>query len=241
MQCIVYRLGLIKYEEALQLQKDFLAQKLSGKTPDILLLLEHPPTITIGKSGKLENVLVSSAYLAQEGISLFFTERGGDVTYHGPGQLVAYPIIDLSRRGKDIRRYISELEEVIIRTLKDFSLEAYRIKDYPGVWVKGEQIAAIGLKVSRWISTHGFALNVDPELRNFSLIRPCGLPDVKVTSLSRALSQKVSVQEIEEKLMAHFSEVFQIPLKLASEIEGLGAMAQCRMQIEKCKIALCQI
>lgn len=220
MRCIVYQLGSIRYDAAFHLQKKFLHQKLNGEPADVLLLLEHPPTITIGKAGKLENILVSQAWLAREGISLFFTDRGGDVTYHGPGQLVAYPIIDLKRRGRDIRKYIYELEEVIIRTLKDFSMEAYRDENYPGVWVEGKQIAAIGLKVSRWVSTHGIALNVNTNLDYFSLIKPCGFPNVKAISISKLLSRDISVQTVAERLTVHFSKVFQAHMEPGLDRRG---------------------
>jgi lipoate-protein ligase B len=181
---------------------------LEGQISDTLLLLEHPPTITVGKSGKLENVLVTPEQLARQGISLFFTDRGGDVTYHGPGQLVAYPIIDLRNRGKDIHRYVRDLEEVIIRTLSDFSITGQRDTAYVGVWVGAEKIAAIGISIKRWITMHGFALNVRTNLEHFSLINPCGILDRKVTSLSKVLSQDVKMEAVIERVIYHFSEVF---------------------------------
>jgi lipoate-protein ligase B len=206
--CLVYHLGLIEYRKAYHLQRELLQNRFDGEINDTILLLEHPPTITIGKSGKLENVLVSPAQLAREGISLFFTDRGGDVTYHGPGQLVAYPIIDLRQRGRDIHRYVHELEEVVIRALNDFSIEARRDDSHAGVWVKDEEIAAIGLSIKRWITMHGIALNVNPNLGHFSLINPCGFPDRRATSMARLLSRDVPMEEVSQRLIAHFSDVF---------------------------------
>jgi len=218
MLCVVYQLGLVGYREAYHLQKKLLRQRFDGEIKDTILLLEHFPTITIGKSGKLENVLVSPAQLAREGISLFFTDRGGDVTYHGPGQLVAYPIIDLRNRGRDIHRYVHDLEEVVIRTLSDFSIEAHRDEGHAGVWVKEEEIAAIGLSIKRWITMHGIALNVNPKLEHFSLINPCGFPDRRATSISKLLSQDVPMEEVRQRLIAHFADVFNVRIEWDSDI-----------------------
>ncbi len=218
MRCVVYQLGLIGYSEAYHLQKELLRQRFNGEITDTLLLLEHPPTITIGKFGKLENVLASQAQLAKEGVSLFFVDRGGDVTYHGPGQLVVYAIIDLRKRGRDVRKYVHDFEEVIIRTLNDFCIKSRRDSTHAGVWVKDEEIAAIGLSIRRWVSMHGFALNVNPELRRFSLINPCGFPNRKVTSISNLLSQDIPMEAIVERLLAHFSEVFDAHMELGADI-----------------------
>lgn len=218
MSCVVYRLGLVGYREAYQLQRRLLHARLDGDTTDKLLLLEHPPVFTIGKSGKLENVLASRTKLAREGISLFFTDRGGDVTYHGPGQLVAYPIIDLRNRKKDVRQCVRDLEEVVIRTLSDFSIEAHRDGGHAGVWVNGEEIAAIGLSIKRWITMHGIALNVNPDLEHFSLINPCGFSDRKATSMAELLSEDVPMGEVVTRLIAHFSDVFNVRIEWGSDI-----------------------
>lgn len=214
MICTVYQLGLIGYSEAYYLQMELLRKRLNGGITDALLLLEHPPTFTIGKSGKVENVLVSQAELAQNGISLFFVDRGGDVTYHGPGQLVGYPIIDLKSKGGNLHRYVHDLEEVIIRTLNDFSIKACRDESHRGVWVRGEEIAAIGLRVIRWISMHGFALNVKADLDQFKLINPCGLSNGKATSISKILGQDIPMEAVTGRLVAHFSEVFDSQMEL---------------------------
>ena len=208
MLCTVYQLGLIGYSEAYYLQRELLHQRVNNEITDTLLLLEHPPTITIGKSGKLENVLTSQAQLAKEGVSLFFVDRGGDVTYHGPGQLVAYPIIDLRKQGRDAHKYVRDLEEVIIRTLNDFGINGCRDKKHAGVWVRNKEIAAIGLRIIRWVTMHGFALNVNANLEQFSLINPCGFSDRKATSISSLLSQDISLEAVTERLLAHFSQIF---------------------------------
>ena len=181
---------------------------MNGQTADALLLLEHPPTFTIGKSGKLENLLLSKEELAKEGISLFFIDRGGDITYHGPGQLVVYPIVDLKNRGKDIHRYIHGLEEVVIRTLADLSIETRRDEKHVGVWVGNDKIASIGVRVKKWVTMHGLALNVNPSLEHFSLINPCGIPDIGITSIAKLLSRDVPMEVIVNRLVNHFSEVF---------------------------------
>jgi lipoate-protein ligase B len=216
MACIVYQLGLIDYGEAYHHQRQLIRQRLDGEIEDTLLLLEHPPTITIGKSGKPENVLVSQEQLTKQGISLFFTDRGGDVTYHGPGQLVAYPIIDLRNRGRDIHRYIRELEEVVIRTLADFSISAHRDSNHAGVWVKEAEIAAIGLSVKRWITMHGIALNINSNLEHFTLINPCGFTDRTATSISRLLGWEIAMAEVTQRLVAHFSDVFNVNVEWGS-------------------------
>jgi lipoate-protein ligase B len=210
------RLELIDYAEAYDIQKRLWSQKVAGQDADVLLLLEHPPTFTIGKSGKLENLLLPREGLAGEGVSLFFTDRGGDITYHGPGQLVAYPIIDLRNRGKDIHRYIHDLEEVVIRTLADFSIAARRDEKNVGVWVGNDEIAAIGVSVRRWIAMHGLALNVNPTLKHFSFINPCGLLDRGVTSMAKVLSRDVPMEAVAKGLVGHFSEVFDTHIEWGS-------------------------
>jgi len=214
--CVVYKVGLVEYGEAYQLQKRLQRKRLDGEISDVLLLLEHPPTLTIGRSGTLENVLASREQLTQEGISLFFIERGGDVTYHGPGQLVGYPIIDLSKRGKDIHRYVHDLEDVLMRTLKDFSITAARDESHAGVWVQQQEVAAIGVSIRRWVTMHGFALNVNPNLEHFSFINPCGLSDRKATSMSQLLGREVPMEAVIKQIVAHFSEVFETRIEIGS-------------------------
>jgi lipoate-protein ligase B len=213
MICLVYKLELVEYGKAYELQRKLHRKRINGEIPDTLLLLEHPPTLTIGRSGSMENVLVSKDKLADEGIALFFIERGGDVTFHGPGQIVGYPLMDLSSRGKDIQRYVRDIEEVLIGTLGDFSIAATRDEHHAGVWVGNEEIAAIGLSIRRWVTMHGFALNVSPNLEHFSYINPCGFPDRRATSISQVLGHEVAMDEVTDRLLAHFSEVFDITMK----------------------------
>lgn len=211
--CQVCWLGTIDYTTAYDLQKRLWQARLDGRIPDTLLLLEHPPTLTLGKSGKLENLLVPQEELAARGISLFFTDRGGDITYHGPGQLVAYPILNLAPHGKDIHRYIYNLQEAVIRTLADFSIAARRDEQHVGVWVGDEKIAAIGVAVHRWVTMHGLALNVNPVLEHFRLINPCGITDKGVTSMAQLLSKDVPVRDVADTLVRHFSAVFNTTIE----------------------------
>ena len=204
----------MEYGEAWELQRRLHRQRVEGEISDILLLLEHPPTLTIGKSGTLDNVLISRERLARQGISLFFIDRGGDVTYHGPGQLVGYPILDLRVRGKDLHRYVRNLEEVILRTLRMFSIDGGRDESHPGVWVNEEEIAAIGLSLRRWVTMHGFALNVNTNLNHFTCINPCGFTDRKATSMSKILGRTISMEAVAEQLVSHFYDVFKIPPEL---------------------------
>ena len=204
----VRRLGVMEYGAAYQLQKKHHQQRVAGEVEDTLLLLEHPPTITVGKAGSTENILVSPERLDQMGISLYFVDRGGDVTYHGPGQLVGYPILDLSSRGGDLKRYVRDLEEVLIRTLDDFSIKAGRDPRHVGVWVGQKKIAAIGLSIRDWVTMHGFALNVSTNLEGFSLIHACGVKDRKTVSMKGLLASQPSMEQVTVRLLQHFSEVF---------------------------------
>jgi lipoate-protein ligase B len=204
----VRRLGVMEYGAAYQLQKKHHQQRVAGEVEDTLLLLEHPPTITVGKAGSTENILVPPERLDQMGISLYFVDRGGDVTYHGPGQLVGYPILDLSSRGGDLKRYVRDLEEVLIRTLDDFSIKAGRDPRHVGVWVGQKKIASIGLSIRDWVTMHGFALNVSTNLEGFSLIHACGVKDRKTVSMKGLLASQPSMEQLTVRLLQHFSEVF---------------------------------
>ena len=206
--CDIWDLGVVEYREAWELQRRLHRQRVEGKIPDLLLLLEHPPTITIGRSGSLDNVLISNKQMAQAGLSLFFIDRGGDVTYHGSGQLVGYPILDLRDQGKDLHLYVRNLEEVMIRTLEDFSIEGDGDESHPGVWVRGEEIGAIGLSVKKWVSMHGFALNVNTDLDHFAFIHPCGFSDKRATSMSKVIGRKISTEEVADHLKSHFCDIF---------------------------------
>jgi lipoyl synthase len=180
---------------------------------DVLLLLEHRPTLTLGKSGKLTNLLVDREELARRKISLHFSDRGGDITYHGPGQLVAYPIVDLRRRDKDIHRYVGQLEEAVMGTLADFSIVSEKDNRYVGVWVGKEKICAIGVAVHQWITLHGLALNVDPDLDAFSMINPCGIVGRGVASMTKLKNRTFSMNEVIDRFVANFSRVFSMGME----------------------------
>lgn len=211
--CRASWLGTLDYSTAYDLQTRLWREKLNGRAEDTLLMLEHPPTLTLGKSGKLENLLVTREELASRGVSLFFTDRGGDITYHGPGQLVVYLILNLASHGKDIHRYIYNLQEVVIRTLADFSVEAGRDDRHVGVWVGEEKIAAIGVAIHRWVTMHGLALNVNPVMEHFRLINPCGIRDKGVTSLAKLLGRDVPVKDVAQMAAGHFSAVFNTAIE----------------------------
>ena len=212
-KCYVLNLGLIDYKKAYKLQKHLAGARKARRIDDLLLLLEHPPVITLGKGAKRENILASPQTLAQEGIEVLEVDRGGDVTYHGPGQLVGYPIINLGNYEKDVHQNLRNLEEVLIRLLKEYNLEPSRKEGYTGVWVGDKKIASLGIKVSRWISYHGFSLNINPSLRHFSLIKPCGLPPEKITSLKRLLERGIDISEVRQKLIKQFGDVFSIEMR----------------------------
>jgi lipoyl(octanoyl) transferase len=204
----------VEYTNIYALQKEIWEQCVEGNSPDTLLICEHTPTLTAGKSAKIENLLAPVSELSQRGVSLFFIDRGGDFTYHGPGQLVAYPILNLNIHGKDVPGYIHNLEEVVIRTLSDFSISAGRDDQHVGVWVNNQKIAAIGVSIRRWVTMHGLALNVNTDMEYFSLINPCGILDKGVTSMARILSSQVSMDEVFSCLINHFGQIFNIAVKL---------------------------
>jgi len=204
------RLGIVDYETAHDLQKKILQERIDGKCLDHLILLQHNPVITIGRSGDNKNILASKSLLESFGITVHEIERGGDVTYHGPGQLTGYPIIDLRSYQKDVHWYLRQLEEAIIIVLSKYGIVGKRVKEYTGVWVGDEKIAAIGVAVKRWVTYHGFALNVNPDLSHFKLINPCGITDKGITSLVNLLGCDVKMDEVERKIVSAFSEVFEV-------------------------------
>jgi lipoate-protein ligase B len=214
--CRALRLGRVGYGEAWELQRRLVAARVAGEIPDVLILVEHPHVYTLGRGGHAENVLLDEATLSRIGAELFWVDRGGDVTYHGPGQLVGYPIVHLERLGKDVHQHLRRIEETLIRALADFGLEGRRDPAYTGVWVgpeeTAEKVAAIGVRVSRWVTSHGFALNVDPDLSYFDHIIPCGIRRRGVTSLARLLGRPVSRPEAEAAVLRHFAEVFEVDL-----------------------------
>ena len=206
----VRRLGVVPYAEGLELQKRLVDERRAGRIPDQLVLLEHPPVITLGVKARSDrsHVLATPAALEAEGVELFETGRGGDVTYHGPGQLVGYPILDLRPDRCDVHRYVRDLEEVMIRTAAAFGTSAGRAAGLTGVWVGREKLAAIGVRIARWITSHGFAFNVTTDLAHFDFIVPCGIPDRGVTSLRRLLGRDVAMSDVEDAVVFAFSGVF---------------------------------
>jgi len=212
-QCNFVQLGRMSYEDALELQEDIAEARRDNRIEDTLLLLEHPPVITIGRSGNSKNILASREILEKKGIRLYTVDRGGDVTYHGPGQLIGYPIINLANRGKDIHLYVYGIENSIVELLKrEYAVETEIVRGYIGVWYSTEKIAAIGVTVRWWITTHGFALNVDPDMNHFAMINPCGIRDKGVTSLSNILNRKVTVDEVAKKYPKYFGETFGLEM-----------------------------
>jgi len=207
----VWRPGLIKYRDALTVQAELVDQRRDW-THDLLILLEHPPVITFGRKTEPSNLLWDQKTLQAAGVDCVPSQRGGDITLHGPGQLVGYPIVDLNCYGKDLHRYLRQLEEILIRTLADFGLSGAALPGKTGVWVEGRKIASIGIAVRRWISYHGFAMNIDNDLTDFAAIIPCGLPGVTMTSMCRELGEPVAKNQVAEILIGHFGTVMQRPL-----------------------------
>ena len=206
----IRRLGVVPYADALALQRSLVEDRRAGRVGDLLLLVEHPHVLTLGVRGDggRAHVLASPDALAARGIEIHETGRGGDITYHGPGQIVGYPILDLRPDRQDVHRYVRDLEEVLIRAASDFGISAGRVEGLTGVWVGREKLAAIGVRISRWITSHGFALNVATDLEYFRLIVPCGIADRGVTSLEALLGRPPDRTGVEDRVAARFAEVF---------------------------------
>jgi lipoyl(octanoyl) transferase len=207
----IRRLGLVPYADALALQRTLVEDRRRGRIADVLLLVEHPHVLTLGVRGDggRSHILVTPEALASRGMEVHETGRGGDITYHGPGQIVGYPIIDLQPDRRDVHRYVRDLEDVLIRTAADYGIDGTRVAGLTGVWVGREKLAAIGVRIARWITSHGFALNVTTDLDYFDLIVPCGIADRGVTSLARLLGRAVDRREAEDRIAAHFRDVFE--------------------------------
>ena len=206
----VRRLGVVSYADGLEIQKRLVEQRKRDEIPDQLLLLEHPPVITLGVKTRNDrsHVVATEETLTAEGVEVFETGRGGDVTYHGPGQLVGYPILDLKPDRCDVHRYVRDLEEVMIRAAGAFGVRASRIDGLTGAWVGTDKLAAIGVRIARWVTSHGFALNVNTPLHHFGFIVPCGITDKGVTSLEKLLGRTVPMAEVERAVEVAFSDVF---------------------------------
>jgi lipoyl(octanoyl) transferase len=206
----VRRLGRMPYAAALAMQRELVAERQAGRIGDLLLLVEHPHVLTLGVRGDggRSHILASPELLAARSVEVYETGRGGDITYHGPGQLVGYPIIDLKPDRRDVHRYVRDLEEVLVRVAADYGIEAGRVAGLTGVWVGRSKLAAIGVRIARWVTSHGFALNITTDLDYFNLIIPCGVADRGVTSLAALLGRDVDRREVEERVVRHFGDIF---------------------------------
>ncbi len=218
-------LSITPYADALALQHHIVRVRQRGGLNDVLLLLEHPPVLTLGRNARESNLLVSREFLRQRGVEVFRVERGGEVTYHGPGQLVGYPILDLRRWRLDVGWFVHSLEEVLTRTLGDFGIHATRDPKRVGAWVGDAKIAQIGARIEQWVTYHGFSLNVDPNLAHFEWIVPCGLADRTVTSMTRALNQPVEMPAVRARVAARFGEVFGAEMRECSADELRARLA----------------
>lgn len=210
MKLVVQKLGRIDYDKALAIQEDLLIKRQEGIIPDTLLILEHPPVITLGRRGKYDNILLPLDMLAANGVKTYEVSRGGDVTYHGPGQVIGYPIVDLAEHGRDIKQFVRNIEELFIRLLdREFGITAHREeKKFTGVWVGDEKITAIGIAVKRWVTMHGFAFNVSTNLEHFSWINPCGITDRGVTSVKKLLNMEIDQENVADLVIKYFCEIF---------------------------------
>ena len=208
------------YAEAHRLQKELQAKRISGEIDDTVLLLEHPPVLTMGRSAKEQHVLAPRAVLEARRIAVHEVGRGGDVTYHGPGQLVAYPIIDLKPDRRDVRKYMWSLEETMIRTCADLGLAATRVEGLNGAWIGNRKVGAVGVRISRWVTMHGLALNANIDLMHFELIVPCGIQDKTVTSLSAELGRTVSAADLIDPLARHLADLFDTTVEWQDAVPG---------------------
>ncbi len=234
--CQIVDLGLVGYAEAYALQKRVVAARKAEAIEDVLLLCEHPHVITQGRNGKREHLLVSKHVLRQKGVEYYETSRGGDITYHGPGQIVGYPILNLGAIRRDVVWYVRTLEEAMIRATSEFGITAERVAGKTGIWVRAgnteEKLAAIGVHISRWVTSHGFAYNVSTDLRNFDLIVPCGIAECKATSLEKLLGRSVEEKEVSPRIAKHLGELLGLEMKEASVKAILEKLEQVEPQLE---------
>jgi lipoyl(octanoyl) transferase len=219
---VVHDLRIIPYDDACSLQREAVSRLQGGGAEEALYLLEHPHVVTKGRNASGSTLLATRDLLAKKGVALVDTDRGGDITYHGPGQLVGYPILQLEPARRDIRRYVSDIEEVLIRTLAGFSIAAHRDTAHRGVWLGDRKIASVGIRISRWVTSHGFALNVNTDLSYFSLIVPCGIPGCRMTSMARELGCPVDMDAVKRAVTFAFSDVFGRETVLASVEKEVG-------------------
>ena len=226
--CWLANLGLISYAPAYELQRQLVTARKARAIPDVLLLCEHPHVITLGRNGTHDNLRAPEALLAHKKVKFHSSDRGGDITYHGPGQIVGYPILDLAEHRRDIGWYVAQLEEVMLRATADFGLAAKRIPGCHGAWLDSprgdEKLGALGVHLSRWVTSHGFAYNVSTDLAYFDLIVPCGIRGKGVTSLERTLGRPVDGTQARDRVAAHFAEIFGFEMKVVSEQELTEAL-----------------
>jgi lipoyl(octanoyl) transferase len=215
--CDLRNLHLVTYENGMRLQQKLVELRQAGQIDDQLLLLEHPPVITLGRGGDARNLLAPPDVLQSQRVRFYETTRGGDITYHGPGQLVGYPILHLGEGRRDVRKYVTALEEVLIRTVAEYGITATRADGKRGIWVGNEKIAAIGVRIARWVTSHGFALNVNTNLEHFRLITPCGIRGSGVTSIARMIGREVPLDDVRAVAAAKFAEVFERALRPRAE------------------------
>ncbi|OLB40060.1 MAG: lipoyl(octanoyl) transferase [Acidobacteria bacterium 13_2_20CM_57_17] len=234
--CQIVHLGLVGYAEAYALQKRIVAARKTEAIGDVLLLCEHPHVITQGRNGKREHLLASEHVLRQKGMEYYETSRGGDITYHGPGQIVGYPILNLGAIRRDVVWYVRTLEEAMIQATAEFGIKAERVAGKTGIWVRvgntEEKLAAIGVHISRWVTSHGFAYNVSTDLRNFDLIVPCGIAECRVTSLEKLLGRSVEEKEVSPRIAKHLGELLGLEMKEASVKAILEKLEQVEPQLE---------
>ncbi len=242
--CYIIDVGLIGYADAWELQKRLVTARKNGAIEDVLLLCEHPHVITLGRNGKREHLLASEQVLRQKGVEFHSSDRGGDITYHGPGQLVGYPILNLAAIRKDVVWYVRMLEEVMIRATSEFGITAERVAGKTGIWVRGadsdsnapsgaeEKLGAIGVHISRWVTSHGFAYNVSTDLRYFDLIVPCGISGRKATSLEKILERAVARKEVVPPVVRNFGEVFGLDMRETSRDDLLAQLQTQQLSSE---------
>jgi lipoyl(octanoyl) transferase len=233
--CLTVDWGLIGFAEAYALQKRVESARKNAAIEDVLLLCAHPPVITLGRSGKRENLLASEAVLRQKGVGFHSTDRGGDITYHGPGQIVGYPILNLGAIRRDVAWYVRMLEEAMIRATAEFGIAAERVSGKTGIWVRAgnteEKLAAIGVHLSRWVTSHGLAYNVSTDLRNFDLIVPCGIADRKATSLEKLLGRNIEEKQVAPRIRKHLGEMLGLRMKEASREELLEKLEHAEQAV----------
>ncbi len=210
MEYKIIDLGFCDFIDAYSVQKEALSSVKSGKSDELIIFAQHHPVFTIGRSGGKENIIASEDQLNSRGINIVNTDRGGDITFHGPGQVVAYPVLDLNKRCKDMHKYLRDLEEVVILTLSDYSVNSFRVKERTGCWTDKGKIASIGVAASGWVTYHGLALNANVDLSYFSMINPCGFSDIKMTSIQDILDAEVDIEKLKKRLIRRFSDIFSV-------------------------------